>query len=181
MIQRVVNRARVLLALDRGERIVEIVRWLAISRASIWYLWQRYLERGVEPFLMKNAAVGQLFFPSLERVNIERVACTDPHAYGLELTRWDCRTLGQVVIGQAIVESIHYTTVARILASATLQPHRSRYWKTATIDEEFVSRGQRFCGATSGFCGFISVVKWLSVLTRSQTFRRCRDVHRHSQ
>ncbi len=48
MIQRVANRARALLALDRGERIVDIVRWLAISRASLWYLWQRYLERGVE-------------------------------------------------------------------------------------------------------------------------------------
>lgn len=96
-----------------------------------------------KPFLMKNAVVGQQFFPSLERVNIERVACTDPHAYGLELTRWDCRTLGQVVIGQAIVESIHYTTVARILACASLQPHRSRYWKTATIDEEFILRAAK--------------------------------------
>jgi len=40
-----------------------------------------------------------------------------------------------VVVAQAIVETIHYTTVARILAEASLQPHRSRYWKTATIDE----------------------------------------------
>lgn len=68
------------------------------------------------------------------------MACTDPQAYGLHLTRWDCRTLQQVVIEQAIVERIHYTTVARILASASLQPHRCRYWKTATIDEEFTSR-----------------------------------------
>ena len=46
----------------------------------------------------------------------------------------------QVVIEQAIVDSIHYTTVARILAAASLQPHRSRYWKTATIDAEFTAR-----------------------------------------
>jgi transposase len=48
LIQRVANRARTLLALDSGERIVEIVRWLRISRTSIWELWQRYEERGIE-------------------------------------------------------------------------------------------------------------------------------------
>jgi len=89
---------------------------------------------------MRSGVDGQSFFPSLERVQIERVACTDPTAYGLHLTRWDCRTLQQVVIEQALVDTIHYTTVARILASASLQPHRSRYWKTATIDEAFTSR-----------------------------------------
>jgi hypothetical protein len=83
---------------------------------------------------------GQQLFPPLQRAQIERAACTDPTAYGLHLTRWDCRTLQQVVIEQAIVDTIHYTTVARILASASLQPHRRRYWKTATIDEEFTER-----------------------------------------
>ena len=44
--QRIATRARALLALDRGERIVEIVRWLGRSRAALWYLWQRYLQHG---------------------------------------------------------------------------------------------------------------------------------------
>jgi hypothetical protein len=48
LIQRVAKRACALLALDRGERIVEILHWLGMSRAGLWYLWQRYLERGVE-------------------------------------------------------------------------------------------------------------------------------------
>jgi Helix-turn-helix domain len=51
LIQRVANRARALLALDRGERIVETVRWLGISRTSLWELWQRYKQRGVEAVL----------------------------------------------------------------------------------------------------------------------------------
>jgi Integrase core domain. len=92
---------------------------------------------------MMNAADGQFLFPPLERVRIERVACTDPRAYGLHLSRWDCRSLQQVVVEHAIAKSIHYTTVAGILASASLQPHRSRYWKTATIDEEFESRAAK--------------------------------------
>jgi hypothetical protein len=48
-----------------------------------------------------------------------------------------------VVVEQASVGSIHYTTIARILADASLQPHRSRYWKTATIDERFTTRAAK--------------------------------------
>lgn len=48
LIQRVANRARVLLALDRGDRVVAILRWTGMTRMAVWYLWQRYLERGVE-------------------------------------------------------------------------------------------------------------------------------------
>jgi len=48
LIQRIANRARALLALDRGERIVEILQWTGLSRMGVWHLWQRYLERGVE-------------------------------------------------------------------------------------------------------------------------------------
>jgi hypothetical protein len=72
-------------------------------------------------------------------VQIERIACTDPTAYGLQLTHWDCRSLQQLVIERGVVDTIHYTTVAHILAEASLHPHRSRYWKTATIDEAFTA------------------------------------------
>jgi DDE superfamily endonuclease len=92
---------------------------------------------------MRSAAGGRPLFPPLERVQIERVACTDPAAYGLHLARWDCRSLQQVIVERAIVDSIHYTTVARILAAASLQPHRSRYWKTATIDAQFTTRAAK--------------------------------------
>lgn len=47
-IQRVAYRARALLALDRGERIIEIMHWLGLSRMGLWHLWQRYQQRGVE-------------------------------------------------------------------------------------------------------------------------------------
>ena len=49
--QRVATRARTLLALERGERIVEIMRWLGVSRMGIWHLWQRYQRRGVAAIL----------------------------------------------------------------------------------------------------------------------------------
>jgi hypothetical protein len=92
---------------------------------------------------MLNGADVRPFFPPLQRVHIERIACTDPAAYGLHLARWDCRSLREVVVEQAIVGAIHYTTGARILAHASLQPHRSRYWKTATIDERFITQAAK--------------------------------------
>jgi transposase len=92
---------------------------------------------------MPSGAGAHPCFPPLARVQIERIACTDPAAYGLHLARWDCRSLQPVVVERAVVDSIHYTTVARILATASLQPHRSRYWKTATIDERFVTQAAR--------------------------------------
>src|SRR5207244_13126393 len=45
-LQRVARRAHILLALDRGERIVEIMRWLGVSRMGIWHVWQRYQQLG---------------------------------------------------------------------------------------------------------------------------------------
>jgi Winged helix-turn helix len=45
--QCVARRAQVLLALDRGERIVDIVHWTGVERTSLWYLWQRYQQRGL--------------------------------------------------------------------------------------------------------------------------------------
>jgi hypothetical protein len=82
-------------------------------------------------------------FPPLQRSGIERIACTEPGAYGRHLTRWDCRSLSEVAVEEAVVGSIHYTTVARILKAASLQPHRSRYWRTATIDDAFTCQAAR--------------------------------------
>ncbi len=89
---------------------------------------------------MPSGAGDRPFFPPLQRVHIERVAGTDPAVYGLHLARWDCRSLQEVVVEHAIVGSIHDTTIARILAGASLHPHRRRYWKTATLDEPFLTR-----------------------------------------
>jgi hypothetical protein len=48
LMQRVANRARALLALDRGERTGDIVPWLGWSRMDLWHLWQRYEQCRVD-------------------------------------------------------------------------------------------------------------------------------------
>jgi|AntDryMetagUQ255_1029468.scaffolds.fasta_scaffold16783_2 biotin operon repressor len=93
LIQRVATRARALLALARGERIVAIVRWLGISRTSIWELWQRYLERGVEAVFDEERSGRPLVFsPSrtcqdrARRLHRPSDVWTEPESLGLPLS-----------------------------------------------------------------------------------------------
>lgn len=143
LIQRVANRARALLALDRGERIAAIAHWLGWSRMGLWPLWQRYPEWGGAAVCDAERCGRPSIFPPLERVRIACVACPAPAAYGRHLARWDCRSLPHMVVERAVVGSIHDTTVARILAVASLQPHRHRYWKTAPMDERFTTQAAK--------------------------------------
>jgi hypothetical protein len=158
----VAQRAQALFALDRGERIGAMVHWLGWSRTGRWELWQRDHAWGIDAAFEAARSGRPPVFSPLQRVQIERVACTAPPASGLQRARGDCRSLHEVVVEQAIGGSIHYPTVARILAQARLQPPRRRSWKTATIDERFLTqaakmgwRYERVHGATTGvtWCG----------------------------
>jgi hypothetical protein len=69
-LQRVARRAHILLALDRGERIVEIMRWLDVSRMGVWHMWQRYQQRGVEAiFAEERSGRPVVFSPAGARAN----------------------------------------------------------------------------------------------------------------
>lgn len=82
-------------------------------------------------------------FPPLQRVGLERLACCDPLGLGLHMTHWSTRSLAQVAVNRGIVPEIAYTTVALILRAADLQPHRSRYWKTPTVNAAFLRSAAR--------------------------------------
>jgi hypothetical protein len=79
----------------------------------------------------------------LERVEIEQLACCAPAGIGLQMTHWSTRSLARIAVKRGIVPRIAHSTVSLILRSATLQPHRSRYWKTPTLNEEFRERAAR--------------------------------------
>jgi hypothetical protein len=79
----------------------------------------------------------------LARVEIEQLACCDPAGIGLQITHWSTRSLAQIAVERGIVPRIAHSTVSLILRSASLQPHRSRYWKTPTLNDEFRERAAR--------------------------------------
>jgi hypothetical protein len=79
-------------------------------------------------------------FPPLQRVGVELLACCDPLGLGLNMTHWSMRSLAQVAAERGLVPAIAHSTVSLMLRAADLQPHRSRYWKTPTLNAAFVKR-----------------------------------------
>ncbi len=68
------------------------------------------------------------------------LACCDPLGLGLHMTHWSRRSLAQEAEERGLVPAIAHSTVSLILRAADLQPHRSRYWKTPTLNAAFIKR-----------------------------------------
>lgn len=76
-------------------------------------------------------------FPPLQRIEVVRLACCEPIGVGLHMTHWSTRSLARAAQLRGIAPSLSHSEVALILRDAELQPHRSRYWKTPTPDDNF--------------------------------------------
>ena len=139
--QRVARRARVLLAMaKRRTRVQALAAQLEMTPQGVWCVCQRYEERGWQAVLDAPRSGHPRRFGPLVRVEIEQLACCEPAGIGLHLTHWSSRSPAEVAALTGIVPHIAHSTVSLILRRADLQPHRFRYWKTATLDARFVRR-----------------------------------------
>jgi hypothetical protein len=82
-------------------------------------------------------------FPPLQRAQVVQLACLEPIAKGLHITHWSSEDLARQAVVDGIVPAISARTVRRILQEVDLQPHRTRYWKTAHLDAQFKSRTEK--------------------------------------
>jgi len=64
-------------------------------------------------------------------------------AKGLHITHWSSEDLARQVVLDGIVPAISSRTVRRILNEVDLQPHRTRYWRTARLDARFKDRAEK--------------------------------------
>jgi hypothetical protein len=64
-------------------------------------------------------------------------------AKGLHITHWSSVDLARQAIADGIVPAISDREVRRILSGVDLQPHRTRYWKTAHLDDRFKERAEK--------------------------------------
>lgn len=71
------------------------------------------------------------------------MACLEPIAEGLHITHWTSKDLARQAVADGIVDAISPRTVQRILHDVDLQPHRTRYWKTARLDALFKARAEK--------------------------------------
>src|SRR5665213_303010 len=91
-------------------------------------------------------------FPPLQRAQIVELACLEPIAEGLHITHWTSADLAHQAVADGIVDAISPSTVQRILHDVDLQPHRTRYWKTARLDARFKERAEKvlWCYGNAG-------------------------------
>src|SRR5512135_912539 len=87
--------------------------------------------------------VGPPPFPPLQRAQIVELACLEPVAKGLHITHWSSEDLARQAVADGIVAHISPRTVRNILSAVDLQPHRTRYWKTARLDARFKERAEQ--------------------------------------
>ncbi|MGE5754912.1 MAG: transposase [Planctomycetaceae bacterium] len=66
----------------------------------------------------------------------------EPVAKGLHITHWSSDDLARQAILDGIVSAITSRTIRRILNEVDLQPHRTRYWRTARLDAQFKDRAE---------------------------------------
>jgi hypothetical protein len=84
-----------------------------------------------------------LVITPLQRAQIVELACLEPVAKGLHITHWSSTDLARQAVADRIVAHISPRTVRRILSDVDLQPHRTRYWKTARLDDQFRHRASQ--------------------------------------
>jgi len=120
--------------------VEELAMQVAYTRTGIWCVCRRFESVGLDALYDAPRSGHPRELSALERVEIEQLACCDPLGLGLELTHWSTRSLAAVARERLKRPRLAHSTVSLILRDADLQPHRSRYWKTPTLDAQFVEQ-----------------------------------------
>jgi hypothetical protein len=141
-----VRRARIVLGIAAGRRREVLAAELGCDDATIWRTCQRYRQLGLVGLLAdqrKGHSGRDLQITPVQRAQIVELACLEPVAKGLHITHWSSDDLARQAVADGIVAGISARTVRNILNDVDLQPHRTRYWKTARLDARFKERAEQ--------------------------------------
>ena len=141
-----VRRARIVLGIAAGQRREDLATQFECDESTIWRTCQRYRNWGLSG-LLANQRQGHcgrdLEITPVQRAQIVELACLEPVAQGLHITHWSSDDLARQAVADGIVARISPRTVRNILSTVDLQPHRTRYWKTARWDARFKERAEQ--------------------------------------
>jgi transposase len=143
----VVTRARIILMANEeclsNQRIADL---LGTTKANVTQWTKRWIERALEPIrdrLSDQPRSGRPDTITAEQwCRITALACEPPAEHGHPISHWSSAELAAEAVKQGIVEQLSAGHLRKVLAQATLQPHRSRYWLNAKADAETVVSGQ---------------------------------------
>lgn len=133
-----VQHARIVLAIAAGEPVGSVAPRLGCARTTVWRVCRRCEQGGLQKLPLDDPPEGrpQEISP-LQRARIVELACLEPVAEGLHVTHWSSADLARRAVADGIVEAISPAMVRRISRRVDLQPHRTRYWRTAPLDARF--------------------------------------------
>lgn len=141
-----VRRAKIVLAIAAGERRCSVAARLECDEATVWRTCERYRQAGLASLFAdgREGHSGRLEQISpVQRAQIVELACLEPIAKGLHITHWSSQDLAHQAVADGIVSAVSPATVRRLLHDVDLQPHRTRYWKTARLDARFKERAEQ--------------------------------------
>lgn len=139
-----VRCARIVLARAAGAGTLKVAQQLQCNVRTVQRTCRRFDHFGLPALLARVHRPGRpVEISPLQRAEIVKLACLEPLAKGLHITHWSSADLARQAISDGIVPAISSRTVRRILKAVDLQPHLTRFWKTARLDAEFLERAIR--------------------------------------
>ena len=135
---------RILLGIAEGGRTQTLAFQTQCNESTVRRTCHRYERLGLSDLLDSPPRSGRpIAISPLQRAQIVELACLEPVAEGLHITHWTSEDLARQAVADGIVPAISARTVRRILHDVDLQPHRTRYWRTARLDPQFKQRAEQ--------------------------------------
>jgi transposase len=133
--QRMVTRARVVLAAAEGKPNRQIAREVALSERKVGVWRNRFAERRIEGLSDLPRPGKPRVYDHDKRVEVFKTACSPPPEGE---THWTVRSLAEIVgVGKSQTHAF--------LAQADLKPHQVRSWLTS-LDPDFDTKQADVCG-----------------------------------
>jgi transposase len=110
---REINRANILLLLNKGKSITEIVDFLDVDRKTVWRTGKKYLQSGIENALVESERSGQPIKYAMEhQTELVALACSK-NPTGAR--RWTIQSLTEELKKKEGFKTINRETVRLIL------------------------------------------------------------------
>jgi hypothetical protein len=107
----------------------------------------------------------------VQRAQIVALACLEPLARELHITHWSSTDLARQAVADGMVAAISPRTVRNILRNVDLQPHRTRYWKTARLDAMFKERAEQVLWCYGNAARLAAQGTWVVCVDEIPTFQ----------
>ena len=141
--QRLVTRAKIVLAAAAGESNPQIAQWLRICEDTVRKWRRRWCAAPGVASLGDAPRCGRPpVFSAVQVAKLKAAACAPPVDAGLPMSRWSCPELARHAVAEGICASISTATVRRWLSEDALKPWQYRSWIFVT-DPDFAAKAQR--------------------------------------